>query len=767
MVSPIALLFAFLAAVTLVVVAAPPAWSHPELVSSTPPVDTKLAAPPADIVLQFSEAVVRQVSRFEVVEADGTTIELIPREERSTKVVLPLPIVQDPTSIRVRWTLVGDDGHRISGGITLSTAGGAIDPAIGGEAPDPARSGASFAVFVGLIVAAGVVVLHRWTTGDGTVGLRSRSWGRWLQLSLGMVAAGSLLNLATIAASSPADGTTALRFANAFATRSGIAWWVTAMAALATAVVAGRISRSATTDESRSPSDRPTKDPVSIIALGLTLTGLGAIAAGHAGASESPFSSTILSFSHLAALALWLGPLMVCLAAIDRHDKHPRDARSFPGPASLRPPSIPPAAMARLRQWLPIPFSVTIISGVAMGLDRVEGPLLDATYTQILSGKTVLLIAVVLPLALLHRRRETTVARRSLALEVAAAGVVMVLGIVLSTTPPPKPSSPADGLANGTPGSALPAPTSIDGCLAGPEATQSTCLLDYFTAEMRTSGPAHALAILAANQTRSETMIVQCHQIAHDLGRQAITVVGDVAKAFEQGTAVCSSGYFHGVVESSLGELTDAQLPEAVSKQCAAVPTEGLRRYNCTHGLGHGLMIRLNGNLFAALQLCDKVEPAGDVPACGGGAFMQNIMDALAGSASAVYDRSNLQFPCDVVPDRHKTGCYQMAPSMMLFLTDRNFDDAFRGCDAANGPWQATCYQGMGREISSSTRRDPKTALERCSQGAVTGIGHCLYGAAADFVNELGTQERAEELCSIAPIDYEPQCRQGIAIYDR
>ncbi len=767
-VSPISFLLAMFAAFLLTVVTAPAAWAHPELISSTPPAGEKLAQPPSEIVLQFSEAVVRSVSRFEVDEADGSTIELTPSAERSAKVVLSLPAVQNPASIRVRWSLMGDDGHRIVGGITLSTAGGAIDPSTGGETPDPARSGASFAVFAGLIVATGVVVLHRWTAGEGTVGLRTRPWGRLLQLSFGTVAAGSIVSLLAIAASSPPDDTTAAPLANAFATRSGIVWWLTAMAALATAVVAGRIARAGPGDASHSPSERSSTNPFPIIVGGLILTGLGAVAAGHAGASETPFSSTTLSFTHLAGLALWLGPLVVCLGAIDRHDhdRAPGD-RSARTSMSLRPPLMPPAVTSRLRGWLPAPFVVAIVSGFAMGLDRIEGPLLEAAYTRLLTAKTALLVAVIVPLALLHRRRHTMVGRRSMTLEVIAASVVLLLGAVLTTTAPPRPSTASDAPAEGTPGTGSGAPDSIDGCFDGPADIQSACLLRYFEAELRSSGPAHALAILAANQSRSDSIVVQCHQIAHELGRQSIAVTGDVAKAFEQGTAVCSSGYFHGIVESSLGALADNQLPEAVSKQCAAVPTEALRRFNCTHGLGHGLMIRLKGNLFASLQLCDKVEPASDVSACGGGAFMQNIMDALAGSASAVYDRSNLQYPCDIVPDRHKTACYQMAPSLMLFLTERSFAATFQGCEAAGEQWQSTCYAGIGREVASTTRRDPRATLDQCTTGPVDGVGHCINGAAADFVNELGTRETAEALCSMAPPEYTEPCRKGIAIYER
>ena len=84
-----------------------------------------------------------------------------------------------------------------------------------------------------------------------------------------------------------------------------------------------------------------------------------------------------------------------------------------------------------------------------------------------------------------------------------------------------------------------------------------------------------------------------CHRIVHLIGSAALARFdGDVARTFAEGSPVCVSGYYHGILERAfVGISTKAELARVARELCVGV---GIRRrgfldYQCRHGLGHGL----------------------------------------------------------------------------------------------------------------------------------------------------------------------------------
>ena len=96
-----------------------------------------------------------------------------------------------------------------------------------------------------------------------------------------------------------------------------------------------------------------------------------------------------------------------------------------------------------------------------------------------------------------------------------------------------------------------------------------------------------------------------CHRIAHALGAGGLAHYdGDVGSAFVDGSAVCWSGYYHGILERAFAGVSEEDLPAVSRRLCASdqVRTERLRRVpvrprarprpDDLHGLRHASVAR-------------------------------------------------------------------------------------------------------------------------------------------------------------------------------
>jgi mono/diheme cytochrome c family protein len=255
-----------------------------------------------------------------------------------------------------------------------------------------------------------------------------------------------------------------------------------------------------------------------------------------------------------------------------------------------------------------------------------------------------------------------------------------------------------------------------------------------------------------------------CHRIAHTIGAASLTrAEGDVGAAFAAGSAVCWSGYYHGVVERGFAGVGDDRLTEAARRMCSDAtlrsgPTFTL--YQCVHGLGHGLMIHTSYDLPKSLATCDRLEQSWDQTACTGGVFMENISSSY-GIQSKWLRADDLLYPCRTVAERHKLYCYLMVTSRILPAVDYDFAETSQLCRTSEPRWVATCFQSLGRDASGNSRQNPVRILELCSTaGSMTG--ECIYGAARDMASNYAGGREAAVLCRQAPVGLRPRCFEGI-----
>ena len=292
--------------------------------------------------------------------------------------------------------------------------------------------------------------------------------------------------------------------------------------------------------------------------------------------------------------------------------------------------------------------------------------------------------------------------------------------------------------------------------------TDSACFEQAFGNLAYYQGPKRALAVFTRMIETDPTVRV-CHRIAHALGAGALAhYKGDVGPAFADGSAVCWSGYYHGILERAFAGVSEDELPAVARRLCASaeVRRSDFVAYQCVHGLGHGLMIYTNYDLRKSLETCDQLATPWDQSSCTGGIFMENLQTSYGTKSPWLRDDDPL-YPCTAVAERHKLYCYLMVTSRILDVDGGDWQKTVGWCNKAEQGWVATCFQSLGRDASGRSLQNPAEIIRICSL-AKKMAGECVYGAARDITSMDAGARRSAGFCSAVPDPLQPGCFNGI-----
>ena len=345
-----------------------------------------------------------------------------------------------------------------------------------------------------------------------------------------------------------------------------------------------------------------------------------------------------------------------------------------------------------------------------------------------------------------------------------------VTGVVLASS---------DGHKSATGGSASRQPGTIDlHPIAGnfkPDHTkladcnEQRCYEQAFGNVAYYDGPKAALKLFAQQMAANKAIESGCHRIAHTIGSASLVRFhGDIPKAFSQGSSICWSGYYHGILERAFyGISTQAGLIKAARRVCASptLQSDQWLLYQCVHGLGHGLMISTGYDLPFALHVCDKLLTSWDQTSCTGGVYMENV-NAANGTAyggKTPWVRSNdLVYPCDApVTKGHRLYCYLMVTSRVLAANGYDWKATAKICAHVEKIWVSTCFQSYGRDADGSSRQDPVRDRALCKL-AGPGERDCLYGAVRDLTANYAGGKQASVLCRQLAAGFKADCYRGI-----
>jgi hypothetical protein len=292
------------------------------------------------------------------------------------------------------------------------------------------------------------------------------------------------------------------------------------------------------------------------------------------------------------------------------------------------------------------------------------------------------------------------------------------------------------------------------------------CLEQAFGNLAFRNGPKSAIRIFDARIRTDASVESNCHRIAHTIGSAALARFdGNVGRAFTAGSAICSSGYYHGLLERAFAGLSsDAELARSAGRICndADIRRTTYFHYQCIHGLGHGLMITTAYDLPYSLSVCDRLATRWAQVSCTGGVFMENISSSYGIESRWLKDDDPV-YPCNTVAAAHKQYCYLMVTSRILELNNHDWKATATECSRVERRWVDVCFQSYGRDASGFSRQNVARVLSLC-RIAGAGQRECLYGAARDMANDYarGGARRAAGLCSQAPRPLRARCFYGV-----
>lgn len=300
-------------------------------------------------------------------------------------------------------------------------------------------------------------------------------------------------------------------------------------------------------------------------------------------------------------------------------------------------------------------------------------------------------------------------------------------------------------------------------CQNAPQDQMYKCYETYFVDEVNNHGATAAQSELSQLIKTDKYVESQCHPIAHTMGRTAYKKYGSVPDATKYATEVCWSGYYHGVMEAYMGKFDDNKLMAAMPNICRQTPGKlySFDYYNCVHGLGHGVTIRFDNDIFKALPFCDAIgdDKNWEQESCYSGVFMQNIVIDGVAHTSKDLKADDPIYPCDAVKYQQKNPCYLIVTSHILAANGYNYVAGFQACDKVEDPFQHTCYQSMGRAISGNFLLNTQQIISHCNEGTTASlIPDCYVGAVKNDVFNDRNTIKGNELCGNSPSEYKNAC---------
>lgn len=316
-------------------------------------------------------------------------------------------------------------------------------------------------------------------------------------------------------------------------------------------------------------------------------------------------------------------------------------------------------------------------------------------------------------------------------------------------------------------------PTPPDNCRALLLDKKMRCYQLQLETVLQTEGTEQALTALEQITAQDPEALREAHPLVHHVGQQSFARYGTAPLALSHCRDVFWSGCYHGVLQAYLTSLPQVE-PQHILPLCPTsetVSAYSFQRYNCLHGLGHGLTIQFRYDLLKSLAFCDTLSAPWDRESCYGGVFMENIVTFQQArqtkpstahhhheTGTSFLNPQDLLYPCSVLNEKYLRSCYLMQTSAVLTFLNYDFAQAFTQCARVEGEHRTTCYRSLGRDISGFTLRDAGRVNELCRLGQGDQVQQCFIGAVKDFILTDASPEPGLALCRSLDGPFKKDC---------
>lgn len=680
---------ALLALAALLILAAPVARAHADILHTFPPAGARLATAPAEAWVEFTDPEDIASVRLQVLDRDLREVSQGPVRFDGTRATVALRPGLPDGGYLVKYGFTSkEDGHGVSQSTSFAV-GVALDAAKEPDAPGPypwlLAAGKALS-FVALALATGAAATRAFVLpGADAVDARLRALER----------AGAVLLVAGAAASLAGQASAAGAGVAGYALSSAAGLGAAARVVLAVVLVGLALAR-------------PTAWRASALLATLGAFVLVQSAFGHTAAALPLYPLGVLVAAvHLASVLAWTGGLL-CLALILR------SGGVGPGPAveaSRR--------FSRLATVAVVAMSATgvVMLGAVLGWDvRGWGRYLGTPYGTWLAVMVVLGL-LMMGLGAVNRYRFLAALvhspgperRRAFQRRVLREGSVGLAVLLVAAGLTNLPPTVAGGVAEEVYGP------------CGDAEDPIACYVDVLKIIQSAQGSDAAFTLLMDMTAADPSLSKHLHYLGHELGAHALAMHGGIQETLDSCSLKAAQGCLDGAIEAyvlSVPEVDDAML------RGICRPGTEYWNWTCHHGVGHGVALLAQYNLTGSLAICDRLEE-GFRDACYQGAVMEHMLaytgQTLQHAEQGGYSPAELverrpedrSYPCSVLTEPYLRACWLYQGHIFLYWNKGDYVEAFARCDAAP-QHNVTCGVGIGNIIAENAYMDPAAVRTFC-----------------------------------------------------
>jgi len=253
-----------------------------------------------------------------------------------------------------------------------------------------------------------------------------------------------------------------------------------------------------------------------------------------------------------------------------------------------------------------------------------------------------------------------------------------------------------------------------------------------------------------------------CHGSSHHLSEFFYGYLQNVTLALEYNDPLdCGGGNYHAIVYSHLESQVILNGKDSsnvdISTICPNDPENEptISRWECIHGVGHGLSKINNFDIFPALERCEEFENDWERVSCSKGLFMENIGNYYK-TGEGTISKNDLFFPCNQLEQKLSPPCYHYQARHLYNQNGKNFEPAFVECEKAPKGFEKYCYRGLGNKMGIKVHNNSDFA-KICLNVKPEFQEFCFLGIAMKYADNRSIKE-ALEFCEIIPEEFKGSC---------